>query len=180
LSKKMAPVSGKRCLSSVIAPESGTTSIITQNLKNERRKMKRQTFIFYVKEPPLSKKKICSSQEIYKRMRNLAKADQESFWVIGFNGQNREIYHECLFIGGINICTVDLKILFKRLLNVGACAFIIVHNHPGGSCGPASNEDISITGEIKKISEIITLKLLDHIIISDDGYFSFKDYGLLS
>lgn len=179
MSKKMAPVSGKRYLSDADTPESGTTSIITQNSKNERRKMKPKTFVFYVKEAPLSKKDICSSQDMYERMKDLVKADQESFWVIGFNHRNREIYNECLFIGGINQCFVDPKILFKRLLVVGASSFIIIHNHPSGKNKPSGN-DIDLTKEIKAGSKILRLILFDHIIISDDGYYSFADHGLIN
>jgi len=69
--------------------------------------MKSKTFVFYVREVPLATKKICSSADIYLRMMDLAKADQESFWVIGYNNQNQEIYNECLFIGGINQCNTD-------------------------------------------------------------------------
>ena len=179
MSKKMAPVSGRRCLSSEVAPESGTTSIITQNSKNERRKMKPKTFVFYVKEAPIAKRQTNCPQVVYERMKDLAKADQESFWVLAFNIRNKEIYHECLFIGGIDQCFIDPRILFKRLLTVGAAVFIIVHNHPTGDCEPPSKEDISITNNIKEISKIIGIQLLDHIIISDDGYFSFADCGLL-
>jgi DNA repair protein RadC len=179
LPKKMAPVSGKRCLSSASTPESGTTSIITQNSKNERRKMKPKTFVFYVKEAPLSKKQICSPQDMYERMKDLVKADQETFWVIGFNHLNKEIYNDCLFIGGIDKCMMDNNILFKRLITVGASSFIIVHNHPGGECYP-SEEDISLTNGIKAGSEILNLNFFDHIIISDNGYYSFKYYDLLS
>ncbi len=180
MSKKMAPVSGKRCLSDVLPPESGTTSIITQNSKNKRRKMKPKTFVFYVKEAPIDKRQINCPQVIYERMKELAKADQESFWSIGFNGRNKEIYHECLFIGGIDQCLVDYRILFKRLLVVGASTFIIVHNHPGGDCAPPSKEDINLTYQIERGSKILGLGFLDHIIISDDGYYSFKEHSLLS
>lgn len=174
--KKMAPVSGKRCLSDVSAPESGTRSIITQNSKNERRKMKPKTFVFYVKETSLSPEYICNPWNIYYRMKDLAKADQETFWVIGYNNQLQEIYNECLFIGGISKCDVDNKILFKRLLMAGASRFIIVHNHPGGKCKP-SEYDKRLTDKIKEGSEILDLELLDHIIIADDNYYSFKkDY----
>lgn len=142
--------------------------------------MKPKTFVFYVKEAPLSKKQICSPQDIYERMKNLIRSDQESIWVVAFNSQNREIYHDCLFIGGINQCLMDSIILFKRLLVVGASAFIIVHNHPGGNCRPPSKHDISLTNKIKKASEILDLEFFDHIIISDDGYCSLKEVGLLS
>ena len=177
--KKMAPVSGKRCLSDGATPESRAANIITQNSKNERRKMKPKTFIFYVKEAPLSKKSICSAQDMYKRMKGLIKADQESFWVIGFNRRNKEIYSECLFIGGVDQCMIDPVILFKRLITVGASKFIVVHNHPGGNCDP-SKRDMDLTYQVREGSKILTLDMLDHIIISDDGYYSFADHHLLN
>jgi len=147
--------------------------------ENERRKMKPKTFVFYMKEAPLSKNKICSPQDMYERMKDLVKADQESFWVIGFNHRNKEIYNDCLFIGGIDKCITEPIILFKRLLMVGASSFIIVHNHPGGECNP-SKEDISLTNRIKAGSDILNLDLFDHIVISDDGYYSFKEHYLLN
>jgi DNA repair protein RadC len=136
--------------------------------------MKTKTFTFYVKERAISKKIIESPREVYKRMKNLTKADQESFWVIAFNHSNKEIYHECLFIGGIAQVVVDPIIIFKRLFTIGASSFIVVHNHPGGNCIPSDN-DKSTTDKIKDISKIVGIKLLDHIIISDDGYYSFSN-----
>jgi len=141
--------------------------------------MKPKTFVFYVKEAPLSKKMICSPQDMYKRMKKLVKADQESFWVIGFNKRNQEIYNDCLFIGGVDHCNTDPIILFKRLLVVGACSFIVIHNHPSGAYNP-SKADMDFTNQIKEGSSILSLSFLDHIIISDDGYYSFKEHYLLS
>jgi len=141
--------------------------------------MKSNTFVFYVKEAPLSITEFCDPWGIYYRMKDLTRADQESFWVIGFNNQNQEIYNECLFIGGINKCNVDNKILFKRLLMAGASKFIIVHNHPGGDCKP-SKDDKKLTDKIKEGSELLDLELLDHIIIANDEYCSFKDDHLIN
>ena len=141
--------------------------------------MKSNAFVFYVREIPLSTRGICSSWDIYFRMMDLAKADQESFWVIGYNNQNQEIYNECLFIGGISQCNVDNKILFKRLLMAGASKFIIVHNHPGGKCKP-SKYDKRLTNKIKEGSEILELELLDHIIIAKHEYCSLKEDNLLN
>lgn len=141
--------------------------------------MKSKTFVFYVREASIFAESINDPWEIYYRMVDLAKADQESFWSIGFNSQNQEIYNECLFIGGTSGCSVDNKILFKRLLIAGASKFIIVHNHPGGKCKP-SKEDIKLTNKIKAGSELLDLELLDHIIISHDLYYSFKKENLLN
>jgi len=111
-------------------------------------------------------------------MMDLVMADQESFWIMGYNNQNQEVCNECLFIGGINQCFVDARILFKRLLMAGASKFMIIHNHPGGKCKP-SKEDIKLTNKIKEGSEILDLELLDHVIIAEDRYCSFKEHSLL-
>jgi len=141
--------------------------------------MKPKTFVFYVKEDPLSREYKNTPWDIYIRMKDLTKADQESFWVMGFNSQCQEIYNECLFIGGIDQCFVDSRILFKRLLVIGASRFIIIHNHPGGDHKP-SKEDIKLTSKIQEASKILDLELLDHIIISDYWYCSFKQDDLLN
>ncbi len=141
--------------------------------------MKPKTYIFYVKEPPLSEQKINNAAKLYFRMKELVKSDQESFWVVGFNGGNKEIYNECLFIGGIDYCTIDIKLLFKRILTIGATGFIVVHNHPGGLESP-SRQDRELTDKIKKVADIIGIRFLDHVIIGDDGYYSFKEHLLLN
>lgn len=140
--------------------------------------MKTKTFTFYVKEMPLSKSPIASSDEVFEQVKSLVQMDQESFWVLGLNSRNRIIYQDCIFIGGIDQCPVDFRILFKRLLTVGAHKFILVHNHPGGNCEP-SKQDKQLTQKLKEASTILQLELLDHIIISDDGYYSFRDMFLL-
>jgi DNA repair protein RadC len=141
--------------------------------------MKTKTFTFYIKEPPLSKASISSTTFAAEELRPIVQSDQESFWVFGLNRKHRVIYQDCLFIGGMDNCPVDIRILFRRLLTVGASAFIIVHNHPGGDSLP-SKEDKQITRNVEGAANILGLKFLDHIVISDDGYTSFKDLFLLT
>ena len=141
--------------------------------------MESNKFVFYVRERSQFATSINNPWEIHYRMVGLAKADQESFWVIGVDNEHREICNECLFIGGMDKCIVDNRILFKRLLMAGASSFIIVHNHPGGKCKP-SKEDIKLTNKIKNGGELLDLELLDHIIISRDLYYSFKKENLLN
>lgn len=138
--------------------------------------MEPRTFVFYVKESPLTDTPIDTNAEIYWRMRELAKADQESFWVMAFNAANEEIYHECLFLGGLESCNVDIRLLFRRLLAVGAHAFIVVHNHPNGKYSPPSRADIEVTEKIREVSEIVGIQFLDHIIIGDNGCGSFEKW----
>jgi DNA repair protein RadC len=147
-------------------------------LKPKDKKVKGQpkTFVFYVKEPPLSDKPLETNAEIYWRLRELARADQESFWVLAFNSANEEIYHECLFLGGFDSCNVDIKVLFRRLLTVGAHSFVVAHNHPNGKHCPPSKGDIEVTEKIKEVSEIIGIQFLDHIIIGEHGCGSFAQW----
>lgn len=135
-------------------------------------KTKPQKFVFWIKEKPVGKK-VNSPCEIYERMKKLAKADQESFWVIGLNERRQEVTNVCIAIGGVSSAQVDISILFKRLFTAGASSFIVVHNHPGGECEP-SRDDRNFTKELTDKSEILGLSFIDHVIISDDGYYSFK------
>ena len=81
--------------------------------------------------------------------------------------------------GGISETTVDIRLLFKSALQVvGATAIIVAHNHPSGVLKP-STSDIQLTQKIKKAGDNMDIKLLDHLIISEKGYFSFADEKLL-
>ena len=80
--------------------------------------------------------------------------------------------------GGISETIVDIRLLLKSALQCGATAMIVAHNHPSGVLKP-STSDIQLTQKIKKAGENMDIKLLDHLIISEKGYFSFADEKLL-
>ena len=80
--------------------------------------------------------------------------------------------------GGISETIVDIRLLLKSALQCGATAIIVAHNHPSGVLKP-STSDIKLTQKIKKAGENMDIKLLDHLIISEKGYFSFADEKLL-
>ena len=102
----------------------------------------------------------------------------EEFWVIYLNRNNRVIKSENLSKGGVAGTVVDQKIIFKRAIQLLASSVILAHNHPSGNLLPSS-EDKAITNKIVKGANILGLKVLDHLIISAEGYFSFSDEGLL-
>jgi len=110
-------------------------------------------------------------EEVAQSFGQLKEADQESFWVLGFNSKNKEILRECLFKGGINSCSVDPKLIFKRVLKSGCAAFITVHNHPSGDPTP-SVEDFQISRRIKEIAQVLDLQFLDDIVIGEEGFTS--------
>lgn len=108
----------------------------------------------------------------------LTNLDHEQFWVAALNRANKLIDVIQISQGGMTGTVVDTKILFKRLLVMGACNFIVAHNHPSGNLQP-SGDDVNITEKIKNAGLLLDMKLLDHIIVGGTGYYSFADNGFL-
>lgn len=80
--------------------------------------------------------------------------------------------------GGITGSVVDVRILMKAALDCFATGIIVAHNHPSGNLKP-SQEDINVTKQIAKSGELLSIKLLDHLIINQNSYYSFADEGML-
>jgi len=102
----------------------------------------------------------------------------EEFWVVYLNQSNKLLEKYRLSKGGITQTIVDIRLAFKRAFELGATALILVHNHPSGQLRPSSS-DRQITRKFKTAASHVYLKVLDHIIVSDQGYFSFADEQLL-
>ena len=133
-----------------------------------------------IQELPFQEKVSCnSSKKAYDSLFSvLSYLEQEEFWVLYLNIQNHVLLKKCLSKGGISETTVDLRLLFKNAVRLGATALIVAHNHPSGKLSP-SKSDLKLTTKIKKAGENLDIKLLDHLIISEKGYFSFADEKLL-
>ncbi|MEM7660049.1 MAG: DNA repair protein RadC [Bacteroidota bacterium] len=123
--------------------------------------------------------KIRSSAEVARYFcGKLEDRTQEIFCVLFLN-RNHEIKGEkILFQGGVAATVVDPKIVFKEAVNELASAIIVAHNHPSGNL-KASQADIDITRKLHAGGKLLGISLLDHLIISSRGYFSFADEGLL-
>ena len=124
--------------------------------------------------------KISCSQEAYSLLKDLW-SDQisliEEFNMLVLDRSNRVMAFCPLFKGGISATVVDLKIVFATALKARASSMIIAHNHPSGNIYP-STQDESLTRKFKQASEILDIKLLDHLIlIPGDNYYSFADNG---
>ncbi|WP_126650480.1 RadC family protein [Chryseobacterium aureum] len=131
-----------------------------------------------VQEIP-EKTMIGNSNDAYEVLRNqLSDLRTEEFWTIFLNNNNKVIHVSRLTHGGISQSIVDVRVLYKTALDHFATGIIIAHNHPSGSLAP-SREDIGITQKIKEAGNTLSIQLLDHIIITQDSYFSFSDSGLL-
>lgn len=102
----------------------------------------------------------------------------EEFWVVYLNNSNKVIFKLQLSKGGITATLVDVRLILKCALEVGATALILAHNHPSGSLIP-SDADRLITQKIKSASQSLDIKILDHLIVTEKAYFSFSDQGIL-
>ena len=122
---------------------------------------------------------IRESKDIYKVLQPyLSDLQTEEFWAVFLNQNNRIVGKARLSAGGINQSVVDVRILFKTALEHLSTAIAIAHNHPSGNLKP-SQEDLRITKQIAAAGKILNIQLLDHLIISQNAYFSFADENIL-
>ena len=127
-----------------------------------------------------SKKSIIqSSSDIAAYLKDqLQYKNHEIFLAIFLNQSNKIIHQETLSEGGITGTVVDTRLLLKKALTYNTISIILCHNHPSGNLQP-SNADKQLTKKIKEAAELLDIKVIDHIIVSTEGYFSFADDGLL-
>lgn len=109
---------------------------------------------------------------------HLSDLNHEQFWIMLLNNANKVIKLEKIGVGGMAGTTADPKKIFKSALENNAASVMLCHNHPSGNVIP-SNADKQITNNIVKAGQFLEIKILDHIIIGNDNYFSFADEGLL-
>ena len=103
---------------------------------------------------------------------------QESFMILLMNRANRIIGVYKLSHGGITGTVTDVRLIFIAALKSAACSIILAHNHPSGNLTP-SDADKSITKMIQEAGKLLEIKVLDHIILCSDGYYSFADEGII-
>lgn len=102
----------------------------------------------------------------------------EEFYAMFLNRSNKVLGISCISKGGVAGTVVDVKIILQTALKTNSTSLIISHNHPGGNLN-ASKADINITEKLKNACKILDLCLLDHLIITEEGYLSFADEGIL-
>ncbi|MDD3383267.1 MAG: DNA repair protein RadC [Bacilli bacterium] len=123
--------------------------------------------------------KITSSKDVFNFIKDqIQNLLQEQFFAIYLNAKNIIIACNKLFIGSLDLHIVHPRDIFREAVKNNAKSLIIIHNHPSGDVFP-SNSDLNTTKELIKASEIMGIKLIDHIIVSEEKYFSLKDNGLL-
>jgi DNA repair protein RadC len=103
---------------------------------------------------------------------------KEIFVVVFLNRNNRILHIEPISEGGFTGTVADPRVILKKSLEHNATALILCHNHPGGSLRPSTADEL-ITQKIKHAALLLDIHIMDHIIVSDEGYFSFADEGML-
>ncbi|MFV0186331.1 DNA repair protein RadC [Empedobacter falsenii] len=127
----------------------------------------------------LERDKITSSKDAATILQQqIGDLPNEEFWVMFLNQGNRIIKTEQISRGGITQTAVDIRVIFKRALELMTTAIILSHNHPSGNLVP-SQADQSITRKIKEGATLLDIQVLDHIIVSQKDFYSFADEGLI-
>ncbi len=125
------------------------------------------------------KQKITCSQDVYELMKpELLDQRKEEFWIVLLDRANGVISKNKISSGGISGTVADPKLIFKMALEQMASGIILVHNHPSGNLQP-SGSDGTLTKKIINGGESLEIKVLDHIIFTDNGYYSFADEGMM-
>jgi DNA repair protein RadC len=127
----------------------------------------------------LDKRVVFNSRDTAEHLQSLLKDFQhEVFAVIFLNRAQRINHFEIISEGGITGTVADPRIIIKKALEEQAVSIILCHNHPSGSLKPSRADEL-LTIKINEAAKLFDIKVLDHIIVSENGYFSFADTGLL-
>ena len=125
------------------------------------------------------KRHITSSEDVYLMLKSKYNyASQEEVVILILNSANIIIKEQVIAKGNFDSVNLDYRVLIATLLRANATKFILLHNHPSGNSKP-SNEDIIFTGLIKDKTKEFSIRLLDHLILGNNEYFSFKDNALI-
>ncbi len=108
----------------------------------------------------------------------MAELDHEEFWIVYLNNSNKVVHKSQMSEGGITGTLVDVRLVLKQALELGAVALIMAHNHPSGTLR-ASSADKQLTKKLKVAAEALDIKILDHLILTPHDYLSSADKGIL-
>jgi DNA repair protein RadC len=120
-----------------------------------------------------------SAEDVYRHFRNhLGGEKRELFYVVLLNNKNRKIREVKISEGSLTASLVHPREVYNPVIRDSAAAVIFVHNHPSGDPAP-SPEDIDITRRLKEVGDVMGIRVLDHVVIGHDRFFSFNDKGMI-
>jgi len=125
---------------------------------------------------------LSTSKEVYELLMKVYDPDtielKESFYVLLLNASNKLLGVHCLAIGGVTGVIADVKLILQVAILTNATGIIICHNHPSGNT-ESSVQDRKLTTTVKQACDIMNIRLLDHLIVTPESYYSFTDEGLI-
>lgn len=128
--------------------------------------------------------KVLNSDDVYSVMQqillreNKIRRNQEHFWVVGLNNANKILFIELVSLGAVNRVNVDPPEVFRMGIYKLAVRMILVHNHPSGNLTP-SQADLDFTDRMIKVGQLIKIDVIEHLIISEEGFTSLSDNGTI-
>ncbi|WP_298951146.1 DNA repair protein RadC [uncultured Nonlabens sp.] len=130
-------------------------------------------------EMPIKLPKITSSNDAFKILQPiLGELPHEEFWILLLDNSHKVLEKKNVSIGGITGTLVDTRLVFKKAIEAGAVAMVLSHNHPSGNLKP-SHQDKALTMKLVEAGKLLDIKVLDHLIITQQGFYSFADEGLM-
>ena len=127
------------------------------------------------------RRKITTSKDaesIFREIWSAGMEFKEEFYVILLNRANKVLGWYKVSEGGMSGTVVDPKLIFSIALKGLACSIVLAHNHPSGNLQPSS-QDITLTKRLKAAGELLEIPVLDHLILSNEGFYSFSDEGMM-
>ena len=130
-------------------------------------------------EKPEERPDVGTATRIYNQMHPLMQdLDVEEFWLLLMNQNHRLIKQMRISHGGITEVSVDVRIIMREAVLSNATMLAVCHNHPSGSLSPSKMDD-DLTANLNKACQVMRIKLLDHVIVTDGNYFSYHESGRL-
>ncbi len=131
------------------------------------------------KAEALTMRQVTDSKTLYEILKpQMAYLPHEEFRVIYLNRANKIIGDKQISVGGVTGTVADPKIIFRKGIELLACSIVLAHNHPSGNLRP-SKADIDLTKKMKEAGKLMEIDVIDHIIVTDNGYYSFADDGMM-
>ncbi len=120
--------------------------------------------------------RITSASDVYRILYDYTDKDQEHFLLLTLDGASKIIEKRVIHIGTLNQSLVHPREIFKPAIIDGAAGIVIAHNHPSRTLEP-SRADIQITQRLKEVAKLVGIELLDHVILTEQGFYSFSEEG---
>lgn len=116
-------------------------------------------------------------EDVYNGLKGIRASKKEHFLVFYLDSRNQEIHREIISIGTLNASLVHPREVFEPAVKLLAANIILAHNHPSGDC-LASEEDLAVNRRLVEAGRIFGIEVIDHVIVTENGYMSFKEKGL--